>query len=303
MHAEETMTLAATSFDAQPRSYRTLTVRPYQAAIGAIVEGIDLTKPLPDAQREEIAAALVAHQVIFLRGPILSNAQLAAFARTFGEPQPASESSFGKLAEFPEIDVLAYGGGVVPYVTKELWHTDFSGRENPTMGSVLHCLEAPSHGGDTIWISMFAAYDALSDRMKQYLAGMKAEHRTIKAFGDDIRSNLWKDDAGRKRFEQLKALPPVEHPVVRTHPVSGRKGLFVNEGYTTRLIGVDKKESDAVLGFLFQHMQTPEFHCRYRWSTGDIAVWDNRSTQHYAVADYSERRVMHRITLKGDRPY
>src|SRR5262249_14645819 len=156
-NAEETMTQAATSFEARRRAYRTLIVHPYQAAIGAVIEGIDLTKPLSDAQREEIVAALVGHQVIFLRGPILTNAQLAAFARTFGEPQPASESSFGKLAEFPEIDVLAYGGGAVPYVTKELWHTDFSGRETPTMGSVLHCLEAPSSGGDTIWISMFAA--------------------------------------------------------------------------------------------------------------------------------------------------
>jgi taurine dioxygenase len=288
---------------ASPPTFRTLVARRYEAAIGAEIDGVDLTRPLGAAQRDEIIAALVEHQVIFFHGPPLDNAQLAAFARIFGEPQPASESSFGKLADFPEIDVLAYGGGVVPYVTKELWHTDFSGRETPTMGSVLHCLEAPSHGGDTIWISMFAAYDALSDRMKQYLAGMKAEHRTIKAFGDDIRSNLWKDEAGRKRFEQLKALPPAEHPVVRTHPVSGRKGLFINEGYTTRLLGVDRKESDAVLNFLFAHVQTPEFQCRYRWKAGDVAVWDNRSTQHYAVADYPERRVMHRITLKGDKPY
>lgn len=281
----------------------TLTTRPLVPAIGAEIDGIDLSTPLSDLQRRDILDALHTHQVIFFHGQTLDNAALAAFARTFGEPQLASESSFGKLAEFPEIDVLSYGGGVVPYVTKELWHTDFSGREKPTLGSVLYALEAPSSGGDTIWVSLTAAYDALSDRMKQYLSGMTAEHRTIKAFGDDIRSHLWTDEAGRKRFEQLQALPPAEHPAIRTHPVTGRKALFVNEGYTTRLLGVDRKESDAVLGYLFEHVRMPEFQCRFRWRSGDLAVWDNRVTQHYAVADYSERRVLHRITIKGDKPF
>ncbi len=280
-----------------------LTITPVVTAIGAEIAGIDLARPLTNSQHETISAALVQHQVIFFERQSLSNAQLSAFARGFGEPQPASESSFGKLADFPEIDVLSYGGGVQPYVTKELWHTDFSGRETPTMGSVLYCLEAPSTGGDTIWVSLFAAYDALSDKMKAYLAGMQAEHRTIKAFGDDIRSNLWKDEAGRKRFDQLSALPPALHPAVRTHPVSGRKALFVNEGYTTRLIGVDRAESDAVLGYLFAHLRMPEFQVRHRWQAGHLAVWDNRSTQHYAVADYAEKRLMHRVTIKGDKPY
>lgn len=280
-----------------------LTIRPVVTAIGAALDGLDLAGPLTKSLHDAIAAALVQHQVIFFRGQSLTDAQLSAFARCFGEPQAASESSFGKLAGFPEIDVLSYGGGVQPYVTKELWHTDFSGREMPTMGSVLYCLEAPSTGGDTIWVSLFAAYDALSDRMKAYLDGMQAEHRTIKAFGDDIRSNLWKDEAGRKRFEQLSALPPAVHPAIRTHPVSGRKALFLNEGYTTRLLGVDRAESDAVLGYLFAHLRTPEFQVRHRWQAGDLAVWDNRSTQHYAVADYSERRLMHRVTIKGDKPF
>jgi taurine dioxygenase len=198
--------------------------------------------------------------------------------------------------------VLSFGGGKVPYVTKELWHTDFSGRERPTLGSVLYSLEAPSSGGDTIWVSLNAAYEALSEPMKRYLAPMRAEHKTIKAFGDDIRSNLWKDEKGRKRFEEISALPPAEHPVIRTHPVTGKKGLFINEGYTTRILGVDRKESDAVLGYLFDHIRTPEFQVRFRWTKGSLAVWDNRATQHYAVADYSEPRVMQRITIKGDRP-
>ena len=170
------------------------------------------------------------------------------------------------------------------------------------MGSVLHAVNAPTVGGDTIWISMYAAYETLPDKLKRFLGDMKAEHRTIKAFGDDIRSNLWRDEAGRKRFQEILALPPAEHPVIRTHPVTGRKGLYVNEGYTTRLLGIDRALGDRLLDYLFEHIRTPEFQVRFRWRQGDVAVWDNRVTQHYAVADYTERRVMHRVTIKGDRP-
>lgn len=270
-------------------------------AIGAVIDGVDL-RCLDDAQFAEIHHALMARHVIIFREQQLGNEHLLAFARRWGEPQAATESSFGKLADFPEIDVLDYDATRPPYVTKEMWHTDFTGRERPTMGSVLYALEVPDAGGDTLWVSLAAAYNALSPRMKAYLSGMRAEHRTIKAFGDDIRSNLWKDDAGKKRFEQIKAMAAVEHPVICTHPVSGLKSLFVNEGYTTRLLGVDHKESAAVLHYLFDHLRTPEFQLRHHWRKGDLVVWDNRSTQHYAVADYDTRRLMHRITIKGDKP-
>ena len=270
-------------------------------AIGAAIEGVDLAC-MSDAQFAPIHDALMAHHVLFFRGQQLSKENLVAFARRWGEPQAATESSFGKLDGFAEIDVLDYDATRPPYVTQEMWHTDFTGREQPTMGSVLYALEVPEAGGDTIWVSLAAAYDALSERMKTYLAGLRAEHRTIKAFGDDIRSKLWQDEAGQKRFEQIKALAPVDHPVVRTHPVSGRKALFVNEGYTTRLLGLARKESDAVLSYLFDHLRTPEFQIRHHWRKGDLVVWDNRITQHYAVADYGMRRLMYRITLKGDRP-
>lgn len=293
---------AATTRSRTGPGYRAITVEPVTPAIGAEIGGVDLAG-LSDAQFAEIHAALMVHHVVFFRDQRLDKAQLAAFARRFGEPQPSTESSFGKLADFPEIDVLDYDASRPPWVTKEMWHTDFSGREQPTLGSVLYALQVPECGGDTIWVSLAAAYDALSERMKRYLAGMKAEHRTIKAFGDDIRANLLTSEDGRKRFERMQALPPAEHPVVRTHPVTGRKALFVNEGYTTRLAGVDRAESDAVLGQLFGHLRTPEFQCRFRWRAGSLAVWDNRITQHYAVADYSERRLMHRITIKGDKPF
>jgi len=278
-----------------------LSVSTIVPAIGALIDGVDVAQATA-GQQAQMHDALMTHQVIFFRGQQLSKENLVAFARRWGEPQAATESSFGKLDGFPEIDVLDYDATRPPYVTKEMWHTDFTGRERPTLGSVLYALEVPASGGDTIWVSLAAAYDALSARMKQYLAGMRAEHRTIKAFGDDIRSHLWQDEPGRQRFEQIKALAPVDHPVIRTHPVSGRKALFVNEGYTTRLLGVDRKESDAVLNYLFDHLRTPEFQIRHHWRKGDLVVWDNRITQHYAVADYAVRRLMYRITLKGDKP-
>lgn len=274
---------------------------PLTPAIGARVDGVDLAR-LSDAGFRRIHDALVNHHVLFMHDQSLNNDALLAFARCLGEPQAATESSFGKLEGFPEIDVLDYDETRPPYVTKEMWHTDFSGRERPTLGSVLYAKTVPECGGDTLWVSLVAAYDALSPRMKQYLEGLTAEHRTLKAFGDDIRGNLWKDEAGLRRFEQIKALPPAEHPVVCTHPVSGRKLLYVNEGYTVRLLGVGRREGDAVLNHLFEHLRTPEFQIRHHWREGDVAVWDNRATQHYAVADYRTRRVMYRITIKGEKP-
>jgi taurine dioxygenase len=294
---------AATTVLADTSAYPTITVNPITPAIGAEVFGIDLSRTISARQFTDIHHALLLHQVIFFHEQNLTKDALVAFAALFGEPQLATESSFGKLRDHPEIDVLEFGGGKVPFNTKELWHSDFSGRENPTMGSVLHAVNSPTVGGDTIWISMYAAYDALPEKMKRFLGDMKAEHRTIKAFGDDIRSNLWQDEAGRKRFQEILSLPPVEHPVIRTHPITGRKGLYVNEGYTTRLLGIERALGDRLLDYLFEHVRTPEFQVRFRWRQGDVAVWDNRITQHYAVADYTERRVMHRVTIKGDRPH
>ena len=276
-------------------------VTPIVPVIGACIDGVDLAH-ISEAQFKGVHDALVQHHVVFLRGQQLTNENLLTFARRLGEPQLATESSFDKLDGYPEIDVLDYDATRPPYVTKEMWHTDFSGREQPTLGSVLYAKTVPEHGGDTLWVSLAAAYDALSPRMKRYLKGLQAEHRTIKAFGDDIRSNLWKDEAGQKRFEQIKALPYAAHPVICTHPVSGRKLLYVNEGYTYRLLDVERKEGDAVLNYLFEHLRTPEFQIRHHWREGDVAVWDNRATSHYAAADYSTRRVMQRVTIKGQKP-
>lgn len=293
-------TIAGTKED---KSYATITVRPVVPAIGAEIFGVDLSQPLSSPQFDEIHAALMTHQVIFFRDQELTKENLVAFARHFGELYHNSDTSFGKTERYPEIEVLDYDGERPPYVTKEMWHSDFSGREEPTMGAVLYAHEVPESGGDTIWVSMFAAYEMLSGRMKHYLSDLKAEHHTIKSFGDEIRSNLWKDEKSLERFERLQARGAAVHPVIRTHPVTGQKALYVNEGYTVRLLGVDRKESDAILGYLFEYVRMPEFQCRFRWRKGSLAVWDNRVTQHYAIADYAERRLMHRIAIKGDRPY
>ncbi len=280
-----------------------ITVKPYVPAIGAEIFGVDLSSPLSDRQFQEIHEILMAYQVLFFHDQQLTNENLVAFARRFGELHRSADNTHGTIDGCPEIDPLYSGGGKVPYVTKELWHSDFSGRETPSMGAVLYALEVPRSGGDTIWVSMYAAYEALSDRMKEYLAGMKAEHHGLKAFGDDIRRNLWKDEAGRKRMETTLTRPPTEHPAIRTHPITKRKALYVNEGFTTRLLGVDHKESNAILNYLFEHVRMPEFQCRFRWRKGDLVLWDNRATQHYAVYDYADPRRLHRIAIEGDRPY
>ena len=280
-----------------------LAATPLSPAIGATIAGVDLARPLEPTTITAIVDALLQRQVIFFRGQTLSRSELVRFARIFGEPHVNPDTSFGRIDDTPQIEVLDYDAQHPPYVTKELWHSDFSGRPEPTLGSVLYALQVPACGGDTIWVSMTAAYAGLSARMQRYLDGMTAEHDTIKAFGDAARSPLWTGPEGEERLARIRARGPVEHPVVRTHPITGRKALFVNEGYTTRLTGVDRRESDAVLGYLFAYIRTPEFQCRFQWTAGCVAVWDNRVTQHYALADYAERRVMQRITIKGDRPF
>lgn len=296
------ISIATTDQRAKP-IYRTISVTSVVPAIGADISGADLSAHVSDEMFREIHDALLEHLVIFVHNQNLSPSKLVEFARRFGDLQSNENTSFGKLQGFPEIEVLDYDANRPPFVTKEMWHTDFTGHERPTLGALLYALEVPKSGGDTIWLSLYQAYDALSPFMKKYLSEMKAEHHTIKSFGDDIRSNLWRDEAGQARRERIVQRQPAVHPVVRTHPVTGRKALFVNEGYTTRLLGVERKESDAILGYLFEHLRTPEFQCRFHWRKGTLVIWDNRVTQHYAVADYSERRLMHRIAIKGDHPY
>jgi taurine dioxygenase len=180
-------------------------------------------------------------------------------------------------------------------VAGEMWHTDVSCAAEPPMGSILRMFVVPPEGGDTLFASMYAAYDALSSRMKAYLEGVSAIHEGAPYYRD-VNRIIGRDDRG-------KVYPVAEHPVVRTHPVSGRRALYVNSMFTTQLVGVSRAESDAVLRFLFDHVQNPAFQCRFRWRPNSIAFWDNRCTQHYAVWDYYPHvRSGYRVTVRGEKP-
>jgi taurine dioxygenase len=271
-------------------------IRPLTAAIGAEVVGVDLREPLSDAAERAIQEALLRHLVLFFRGQDLSPRQQVDFARRFG---PVGPHPFARPhPEQVEMTVLDQTKPETDGTNS--WHSDSTFMPEPPLGSVLHARLLPPLGGDTCWANMYAAYEALSAPLRELLEGIRAEH--------DITWSLRKSIQGghsvTSELEDLQAnWPPVEHPVVRTHPVTGRKCLYVNRNFTTRLCGLSDEENDALLPFLIRQVSRPDFQVRFRWSLGDVAFWDNRCTQHYAVPDYTgHRRVMHRVMIQGDRP-
>ena len=207
---------------------------------------------------------------------------------------------YPNVPDVPEIIVLDTSTANLP--DNDNWHTDVTFIQEPPMGALLSAKLLPPSGGDTLWASGVAAYEALSQPFQTMLAGLTAEHDMIKSFPAH---RFARTPEERLRWEAGRVNnPPVTHPVVRRHPVSGRRGLFVNEGFTTRIHELSTKESDAVLRLLVEHVAKPEFTVRWRWKTNDFAFWDNRLTLHYATSDYlPHRRVMQRATLLGDRPY
>jgi taurine dioxygenase len=271
-------------------TYQAIRVEKLTPIIGAEVHGVDLSKPLDERTFKEIHEALTENQVIFFRDQHLTPDQQKAFGRLFGElhMHPAAPR---ELEGHPEILVI-HADEKSKHVAGEVWHTDVSCDLEPPMGSVLYMHELPPVGGDTLFASMYAAYDALSEPMKRFLEPLTAMHE-----GEHVyRGRYGIDDQG-------KTFPKAEHPVVRTHPVSGKKGLYVNSGFTTKIVQLKRPESDALLQFLNSHIETPEFHCRFRWQVNSIAFWDNRCVQHHAMWDYyPQRRHGHRVTIKGDRP-
>jgi taurine dioxygenase len=270
-------------------------IEPIAGSLGAEIRGVDLTRPLADAAAADIRGALGQHSVIFLRGQKITPEQHIAFARSFG---PIVVNRF-----FTPVD----GHPEIAEVRKEpeqkrnigdIWHTDHSYDEKPAMGSVLLAREVPSRGGDTMFASMHLAYEALSDGLKRMLETLRARHSSRHVFGPEAPYH-GSDLASRLRNTEA-ATQDVVHPVVIRHPDTGRKALYVNRSFTTGIEGWNPDESAALLGFLYEHGSRPEFTCRFRWQPGSIAVWDNRSTWHYAVNDYQgERRLMHRITIEG----
>ena len=275
-----------------------LTVTPISSALGAEIDGVDLTQPLSVEQRDAIEQALLQHQVIFFKNQVITPQQQARFAANFGDLH--IHPIYPNVPEQPEVLVL--DTAVTDVRDNAVWHTDVTFLPTPALGAVLSAKQLPAFGGDTLWASGIAAFEGLSRPLQVLLDGLTATHDFTKSFPLERFGSTPEDLA---RWEQTrKNNPPLSHPVVRTHPVSGRKSLFVNEGFTTKINELSEAESDAILKLLFAHATRPEYTIRWRWQENDVAFWDNRVTQHYAVDDYRpNRRVMHRATILGDAPF
>ena len=273
-------------------SYESIEVRTLTPSIGAEIFGVDLGGAIGNQQFDEIHDALLRHHVIFFRDQKMTPEQHKDFGRRFGKLHihPASNSV---LAEHPEILVIKADENS-KRVAGEVWHSDVSCDPEPPMGSILYMHQPPANGGgDTMFANMYVAYEKLSEPMKQFLAGLTAVHD-----GEHVyRGRYGMNDAG-------KTFPRAEHPVIRTHPETGRKALYVNRGFTTHIKELNRNESDALLGMLFDHAETPEFQCRFKWQEGSVAFWDNRAVIHHAMWDYHPlSRLAHRVTICGDRPF
>lgn len=273
--------------------YETIRVAPVTPRIGAEVSGVDLSRPLGNRQFQELHDALLEHQVLFFRDQAgLDLDAQKALGRRFGElhVHPASAAPEGH----PEV-LPIHADANSKRVAGERWHSDVSCDAEPPMGSILHLRTVPPTGGDTLFASAYAAYDALSERMKAYLDGLTATHDGEHVYRGRY-ADQGVDDTG-------KVYPRSVHPVVARHPATGRRVLFVNPTFTTRINEVPREESDAVLAFLYQHGARPDFQVRFRWRPDSVAFWDNRCTQHIAMWDYFPQvRSGFRVTIRGERP-
>jgi len=276
------------------RTYRHIEVRPLAGALGAEVEGVDMADDLKDEVVQEVRQAFLDHLVIFLRDQKATPQQQVTFARRFGDP-----------VEYPNLPGLPEAPLITPVVKLEhefnnfggVWHSDTTYLPEPPMGSMLLALEVPPHGGDTLFANQYLAYEALSEGLKETLDGLIGISSSAKAEASKTVEDRLKE-AGVER----KALT-AEHPLVRTHPETGRKALYTSDAHTVSIQGWTEKESLPLLRFLWEHQVKPEFTCRFRWQPGSLAFWDNRAAMHNPINDYhGYRRVLHRITLAGDKP-
>jgi taurine dioxygenase len=282
-----------------------ITVRPLSAACGAEVTGLDLARPLGETAVNEIHRALAENGCLLFRDADLTPDQHIAFSRQFGPLESHVVGEFN-LPEHPEIFVVSNvreeGKLKGAVYAGQYWHSDLSYMERPSLGSLLLCHEMPAVGGDTMWASTYAAYENLSQPMQRLLGGLEAVHDYSHAYDTYFAKTKERPPL---TAEQRAKTPPVTHPAIRTHPVTKRKALYVNPGFTVGFVGMPEEESQPILDFLFRHSTRPEFVYRHRWRVHDLMFWDNRCTMHYALSDYdfSVRRHMHRTTLAGDVPY
>ncbi|WP_410648727.1 TauD/TfdA dioxygenase family protein [Amycolatopsis sp. cmx-4-54] len=275
----------------EERPYELFALRPLGRVIGAEIGGVDLARPLTPALHAELNRALLEWKVLFFRDQDITSEHQRAFAANWGQletnpfiPKGETEDTtrFTRSASMPAFE--------------NIWHVDVTFRPEPALGSVLRLIEVPPVGGDTMWADMAAAYDNLPDDVRERIDGATAVHDFIPGF------DRFSDPGLLLRHQD--AFPPVEHPVVRTHPETGRRTLFVNQAFTTHIVGMDRDESDRLLRYLFSRAHVPEFQVRFGWRPGSVAFWDNRATQHYAVNDYHPyARVAERVAIVGDRPF
>lgn len=272
-----------------------LTLLPMTPTIGAEVEGVDLSRPLEARTIAALRKALLDWKVLFFRDQDITTEQHLAFARCFGELEvhPFAPQKPG----YPE--VLAITHDANSRGKENTWHSDVTWRLEPSLGSILRALEIPPVGGDTLFADMYAAYEGLSDEVKAKVEGKVAVHDFV-----NFRKGMRKRGVPEEEIAAFdRQYPRAEHPVIRTHPETGRKAIYVNAGFTQHIVGMDKAESDALLAHLYAQAAIPEYQCRFRWSKNAIAFWDNRSSQHYAASDYFPAvRRMERVTIVGDRP-
>jgi taurine dioxygenase len=270
-----------------------LSVRQSTSVIGAEVRRVDLSSPLSEEAVAALRRLLLAHKVLFFRDQTMTEEDQVRFARSFGEIDiPLFRTTSSGSPEILVLDQLAPKGEGA-----DSWHADNTYMAAPPMASILMALRLPKVGGDTCFASMQAAYEALSPAVQRLLDDLHAEHSLA------IMAERTRHVGNASLREEVAKWPPVVHPVVRVHPETGVKMLNVNANWTSHIVELNRPESDALLQFLYRHLQSPEFQVRFRWAKGSVAMWDNRAVQHYAVPDYDERRVMRRVTVAGDRPF
>ena len=279
----------------QTTSAATLSVQPMSPTIGAEISGIDLREPLSDGQREQIHLALLTWKVIFFRDQPISVDQHLAFARHFGDLEV--HPFVAHHEDHPEVLKISHGeerpGG------ENIWHSDVTWRQEPSLGSILHLRKVPAVGGDTLFADMGAAYRGLPSEIKEKVRGKEAIH-DFGAFKAAMRRR-GVEQAKLDEFDQR--FPNPTHPVIRTHPETGEQSIYVNRAFTRRIVGMSDNDSQALLELLFQQANFPEYQCRFRWRNHSIAFWDNRACQHYAVSDYwPSERIAERVTITGDTP-
>ena len=277
--------------------YKNIKIKKVSGAIGALIEDVQLGENLAENTSNEIYDAFLKHQVIFFRDQNFTSESLVSFAKRIGTPiiYPFVKG----LESFPEItpilkketDVNNFGG---------IWHSDTTYQDEPPKGTMLYALEVPEFGGDTEFSNQYLAYENLSEKMKLFLEKQKAVNISGKGKVTKTRSDVMKHSSVGLKSDELEAI----HPVVRTHPETKKKSLYINEAHTTNFVGMTVEESTPILEFLFKHQIKSEFTCRFKWKKGSVSIWDNRCSIHNPINDYhGYRRLMHRITFQGDKPF